>query len=92
MASHPHSDPAHSDDGTSVVGDPLRPSDHVDGTPIDEGGVTQPRLNFVGYLRFFWRQLTSMRTALILLLLLALGAVPGSLVPQRSSDPNGVVA
>ena len=33
-----------------------------------------------------------MRTALILLLLLALGAVPGSLVPQRSSDPNGVVA
>ena len=39
-----------------------------------------------------WRRLTSMRTALILLLLLALGAVPGSLVPQRSSDPNGVVA
>ncbi|MEO6115503.1 MAG: cytochrome c biogenesis protein ResB, partial [Pseudolysinimonas sp.] len=28
----------------------------------------------------------------VLLLLLALGAVPGSLVPQRSSDPNGVVA
>ena len=37
-----------------------------------------------------WRQLTSMRTALVLLLLLALAAVPGSLVPQRSSDPNGV--
>ena len=32
-----------------------------------------------------------MRTALILLLLLAIGAVPGSLVPQRSSDPNGVI-
>jgi cytochrome c biogenesis protein ResB len=32
-----------------------------------------------------------MRTALFLLLLLALAAVPGSLVPQRSSDPNGVV-
>lgn len=31
-----------------------------------------------------------MRTALFLLLLLALAAVPGSLVPQRSSDPNGV--
>lgn len=88
MASRTPSD----DDGTSAVGDPLRPSDHVDGTPVDDGGVTQPRLNFVGYLRFFWRQLTSMRTALILLLLLALGAVPGSLVPQRSSDPNGVVA
>jgi len=37
-----------------------------------------------------WRQLTSMRTALLLLLLLALAAVPGSLVPQRSADPNGV--
>ncbi len=45
----------------------------------------------MGYLRFFWRQLTSMRTALFLLLLLAIAAVPGSLVPQRSSDPNGVV-
>ncbi|MFF1875575.1 cytochrome c biogenesis protein ResB, partial [Kitasatospora herbaricolor] len=31
-----------------------------------------------------------MRTALFLLLLLAVAAVPGSLVPQRSSDPNGV--
>jgi cytochrome c biogenesis protein len=31
-----------------------------------------------------------MRTALFLLLLLALAAVPGSLVPQHSSDPNGV--
>jgi len=32
-----------------------------------------------------------MRTALLLLLLLAVAAVPGSLVPQRTSDPNGVV-
>ncbi len=31
-----------------------------------------------------------MPTALLLLLLLALAAIPGSLVPQRSSDPNGV--
>jgi len=94
LASRPRSDATSRDDGSSAVGDPLRPSDHVDGTPIDDtaAGVTQPRLNLVGYLRFFWRQLTSMRTALILLLLLALGAVPGSLVPQRSSDPNGVVA
>jgi cytochrome c biogenesis protein len=44
----------------------------------------------VGWLRWFWRQLTSMRTALFLLLLLALAAVPGSLVPQRAADPNGV--
>jgi len=33
-----------------------------------------------------WRQLTSMRTALILLLLLALAAVPGSVVPQDRVD------
>lgn len=31
-----------------------------------------------------------MRTALILLLLLALAAIPGSLFPQRMADPNGV--
>jgi cytochrome c biogenesis protein len=35
-----------------------------------------------------WRQLTSMRTALLLLFLLALAAVPGSLLPQRSTDPT----
>src|SRR5690554_7900890 len=32
-----------------------------------------------------------MRTVLFLLLLLAIAAVPGSLVPQRGADPNGVV-
>lgn len=31
-----------------------------------------------------------MRTALILLLMLAAAAVPGSIYPQRSADPNGV--
>ncbi|MEJ7834065.1 MAG: cytochrome c biogenesis protein ResB [Nocardioides sp.] len=36
--------------------------------------------------RWAWRQLTSMRTALILLLLLALAAVPGSVVPQQGVD------
>lgn len=71
--------------------DPLRPDDHIDAEPAAGEGVAQPKLGVVGYLRFFWRQLTSMRTALVLLLLLALAAVPGSLVPQRSSDPNGVL-
>lgn len=32
-----------------------------------------------------------MRTAIVLLLLLAVAAVPGSMWPQRSSDPNGVI-
>jgi cytochrome c biogenesis protein len=65
----------------------FRPSDHIDSEPAPE----LPRLGPVGFARFLWRQLTSMRTALVLLLLLALAAVPGSLVPQRSSDPNGVL-
>jgi cytochrome c biogenesis protein len=34
-----------------------------------------------------WRQLTSMRTALVLLALLALAAVPGTLLPQRGLNP-----
>jgi cytochrome c biogenesis protein len=67
-----------------------RPSDHIDSAPVDPT-ITQPKLGVVGYLRFFWRQLTSMRTALFLLLLLAFAAIPGSLVAQRSSDPNGVI-
>ena len=66
--------------------DPLRPSDHVDG----DDTITQPRLGFVGWLRWGWRQLTSMRTALILLLVLAIAAIPGSIFPQRMADPNGV--
>lgn len=37
--------------------------------------------------RWAWRQLTSMRTALVLLFLLTLAALPGSLIPQRSVDP-----
>ncbi|MBG6055368.1 cytochrome c biogenesis protein [Salinibacterium sp. CAN_S4] len=73
--------------------DSSRPSDHYDSTaarPVEDT-ITQPRLGPVGYLRFFWRQLTSMKTALFLLLLLAIAAIPGSLVPQVSSDPNGVI-
>lgn len=38
-------------------------------------------------LRWLWTQLTSMRTALVLLFALALGAVPGSLLPQRPVSP-----
>lgn len=68
--------------------DVKRPDDHVDAAP--ESTLAQPQLGVVGWLRWFWRQLTSMRTAILLLLLLAVAAVPGSLVPQRSSDPNGV--
>jgi cytochrome c biogenesis protein len=39
-----------------------------------------------GWIRWMWRQLTSMRVALILLFLLSLAAIPGSLVPQTNVD------
>jgi len=44
-------------------------------------------LDSKSFLRWCWRQLTSMRIALILLLLLAIAAIPGSLLPQRSQNP-----
>jgi cytochrome c biogenesis protein len=43
-----------------------------------------------GRLLHWWRRLTAMRTAIILLFLLALAAVPGSLLPQRSLSQNNV--
>ena len=51
-------------------------------------GRADPPAN-AGWLRWLWRTLTSMRTAVILLTLLALAAVPGSFLPQRNvaSDP-----
>lgn len=46
-----------------------------------------PPLDAVGFARWCWRQLTSMRVALILLFLLAIAAIPGSVLPQRGLDP-----
>ncbi|SOD94272.1 cytochrome c biogenesis protein ResB [Blastococcus haudaquaticus] len=43
-----------------------------------------------GLLLRWWRRLTAMRTAIVLLFLLALAAVPGSLLPQRSLSQNNV--
>ncbi|MBT2384424.1 cytochrome c biogenesis protein ResB [Streptomyces sp. ISL-11] len=63
--------------------------------PGSFGGVRRPgalgRLAWsgreaVGWTRWFWRQLTSMRVALILLFLLSLATIPGSLIPQTSVD------
>lgn len=51
-----------------------------------ESVIGGPTLGIVGWVRWFWRQLTSMRVALILLFMLSLGAVPGSLVPQTGVD------
>ena len=44
----------------------------------------------VSLARKWWGQLTSMRTALILLFALAVGAIPGSVLPQRSVNVENV--
>ncbi|CAL9478144.1 cytochrome c biogenesis protein ResB [Streptomyces cellulosae] len=49
-----------------------------------------PALGVIGWARWFWRQLTSMRVALLLLLLLSLAAIPGSLIPQTGVDETRV--
>jgi len=49
-----------------------------------------PSIGVVGWLRWMWRQLTSMRVALLLLMLLAVAAVPGTVWPQNAQDPDKV--
>ncbi|RNL82019.1 cytochrome c biogenesis protein ResB [Halostreptopolyspora alba] len=49
-----------------------------------------PRLSALGWARWAWRVLTSMRTALILLFLLAVGAIPGSMLPQTTVSEEQV--
>ena len=56
----------------------------------DRQEPTLPNLGTIGMLRWGWRQLTSMRTALFLLLLLSIAAVPGSIFPQRNIDAGRV--
>ncbi|MEU6350198.1 cytochrome c biogenesis protein ResB [Streptomyces sp. NPDC047072] len=52
--------------------------------------LSMPTLGVIGWARWFWRQLTSMRVALLLLLLVALGSIPGSLIPQSGQDATKV--
>ncbi|MDM7832236.1 cytochrome c biogenesis protein ResB [Cellulomonas edaphi] len=52
--------------------------------------VAVPAIGVVGWLRWTWRQLTSMRVALLLLMLLAVAAVPGTMFPQRAQDATKV--
>ena len=52
--------------------------------------IRGPKLGPFEFLRWAWRLLTSMRTAIVLLVLVAIAAIPGSIVPQRLADPNGV--
>lgn len=69
-------------DGDVTGAAPRRPGAPDPGLPV---------LGVVGWLRWAWRQLTSMRVALLLLMLLAVAAVPGTVFPQRPQDPAAVV-
>ena len=62
------------------------PDDHPRPGPSSPGAAFGP----ADWLKWGWRQLTSMRIALILLFLLALASVPGSMLPQQGSNPSGV--
>jgi len=52
--------------------------------PAAEPARPGPVRGVLAFLRNVWRQLTSMRTALILLFLLAVASLPGALLPQWS--------
>ncbi len=60
------------------------------GAPALPRPAAGSKFGAAGWLRWGWRQLTSMRTALILLFLLAVGSVPGSLLPQDGGNPAAV--
>lgn len=66
----------------------------LDGTDraaaADATAGAAPRLSALGWARWAWRVLTSMRTALILLFLLAVGAIPGSVLPQTTVSEEQV--
>src|SRR5689334_6727712 len=57
---------------------------------MSDAASDAPELSRREFARWAWRQLTSMRTALLLLLLLALVAIPGSVLPQVSVGARAV--
>ncbi|SCG70071.1 cytochrome c biogenesis protein ResB [Micromonospora halophytica] len=62
----------------------------VDDRPAAPAGAPRRPNPVLALLRNSWRQLTSMRTALVLLFLLAVAAIPGSVLPQRGVNPEQV--
>src|SRR5215469_9776355 len=76
---------------TAAEGDGMNGLPAAGGSEVSGGRSPRTaRLGLVGWLRWSWRQLTSMRTALILLFLLAVASVPGSVLPQEGIDPAAV--
>lgn len=60
--------------------------------PLEDAPGGPVGIGVFGWARWFWRQLTSMRVALILLFLLSLASIPGSLIPQNQVDLMKVAA
>ena len=80
----PRSEPAAAEDEAT------RPASEVEAGAAEDGTGRAALPPNAGWLRWGWRQLTSMRTALILLFLLALGSIPGSVLPQEGTDQSSV--
>ncbi|MFF8591548.1 cytochrome c biogenesis protein ResB [Streptomyces sp. NPDC015220] len=93
--------PPPGEDDLGAAGSQLSTAPAETSVPGSFGGNRAPGLagrlawtgrEILGWVRWFWRQLTSMRVALLLLFLLSLGAIPGSLIPQTGSDAMKVEA
>ncbi|MDJ0385541.1 cytochrome c biogenesis protein ResB [Streptomyces sp. G-G2] len=86
-------DPAH-DSAASAAADATdaAAAAQLSTAPLEDPPAGGPAVGMgvLGWIRWFWRQLTSMRVALILLFLLSLGSIPGSLIPQNRVDPMKV--
>ncbi|WP_405949853.1 cytochrome c biogenesis protein ResB [Streptomyces prunicolor] len=94
-ADSPRADSSGDDQDLGAAGSQLSTAPVETAMPGSFGGNRAPGLTgrlawtgreVLGWARWFWRQLTSMRVALMLLFLLSLGAVPGSLIPQSGTD------
>src|SRR5882672_8232976 len=70
--------------------DPFDPAAEGDDQPRPGPSSPGAAFGLADWLKWAWRQLTSMRIALILLFLLALASVPGSMLPQQGGNPSSV--
>jgi cytochrome c biogenesis protein len=98
-------DDADPPEGEAVLGNPADPfltedaaeavrrerAEKLTTQPKADDGIAVPSLGVLGMLRWTWRQLTSMRIALVLLFMLSLAAIPGSILPQNEINPTQVL-
>ncbi|MFC9329650.1 cytochrome c biogenesis protein ResB [Kitasatospora sp. NPDC057015] len=78
------------DTGPRRADEDERTAERLTSAPVEADGPAG--MGVLGWVRWTWRQLTSMRVALVLLFLLSLAAVPGSLIPQNGRNAFKVEA